>query len=309
MLSPSRLAPVSFRRLSRTISSSSCLRTVRRASAMAPTDPPAASATTAAQTTTTTRSADATPNPNRPAASASAADLPSDRRPLVISGPSGVGKGTLIKRLFAAHPGSFALSVSHTTRAPRPGERHGVDYYYVEGGPEAFAELAQRDGGRFFLESARFGSNCYGTSRQTVAEQSAGGRVVVLDIEMEGVKQIQASGGLNARYVFVKPPSFAALEARLRGRGTEDEAAVARRLDQARRELAWADSSSSEKSSGESDGSGSGGDNNNDKRKRPHDAVLVNDDLDAAFAELEAYVYEGRLPTSSASSASASDAQ
>lgn len=110
----------------------------------------------------------------------SAIALPQDRRPVVISGPSGVGKGTLFKKLFDAHKDCFALSVSHTTRKPRAGEAHGVDYYYVS--PEEFEALVQADG---FVEHAKFGSNRYGTSKQTIADQTAKGRVVVLDIEME----------------------------------------------------------------------------------------------------------------------------
>ncbi len=106
--------------------------------------------------------------------------LPADRRPLVISGPSGVGKGTLIRRLFESHPDTFTLSVSHTTRAPRPGEAHGVDYFYIE--MAEFEDLIAADG---FVEHARFGSNRYGTSKATIEEQTAKGKVVVLDIEME----------------------------------------------------------------------------------------------------------------------------
>lgn len=98
----------------------------------------------------------------------------------MISGPSGVGKGTLFKRLFDLHPECFALSVSHTTRSPRAGEAHGVDYYYVS--PDEFEALVKADG---FVEHAKFGSNRYGTSKQTIADQTAKGRVVVLDIEME----------------------------------------------------------------------------------------------------------------------------
>ncbi|KAK8086525.1 guanylate kinase [Apiospora phragmitis] len=187
---------------------------------------------------------------------------PTDRRPLVISGPSGVGKGTLYNRLFAAHPDTFTLSVSHTTRAPRAGEEHGTHYFFV---PMAeFEELIAKDG---FVEHAKFGSNRYGTSKKTIEEQTAKGRVVVLDIEMEGVKQIKASG-INARYVFIKPPSFEALEQRLRGRGTETEEAVGKRLAQAKVELEYADTPG------------------------VHDIQIVNDDLDKAYKELEDYVYK-----------------
>ncbi|KAI0203144.1 guanylate kinase [Astrocystis sublimbata] len=188
--------------------------------------------------------------------------LPTDRRPLVISGPSGVGKGTLIRRLFDSHPETFTLSVSHTTRAPRPGEAHGVDYFYV---PMAeFEDLIAADG---FVEHAQFGSNRYGTSKATIEEQTAKGKVVVLDIEMEGVKQIRNSS-IDARFVFVKPPAFEALEQRLRGRGTEDEGSIAKRLAQARKELEYADTPG------------------------VHDIIIVNDELDAAYKTLEDYVYK-----------------
>ncbi|GAW15824.1 hypothetical protein ANO14919_052460 [Xylariales sp. No.14919] len=188
--------------------------------------------------------------------------LPPDRRPLVISGPSGVGKGTLMERLFKSHPDTFALSVSHTTRAPRPGEAHGVNYFYVK--MAEFEELIAADG---FVEHAQFGSNRYGTSKATILEQTSKGQVVVLDIEMEGVKQIKKSS-IDARFVFVKPPSFEALEQRLRGRGTEDESSITKRLDQAKKELEYADTPG------------------------VHDIIIVNDNLDAAYKELEDYVYK-----------------
>ncbi|KAL8365257.1 hypothetical protein RB595_004182 [Gaeumannomyces hyphopodioides] len=185
---------------------------------------------------------------------------PADRRPLVICGPSGVGKGTLIKMLFQRHPETFTLSVSHTTRAPRPGEKDGVDYHYVT--KEAFKELIERDK---FVEHAQFGSNNYGTSKATIEEQTAKGQVVVLDIEMEGVKQVKKSS-IEARYVFVSPPSEAELEKRLRGRGTESEDSVQQRLARAKEELAWS-------------------------KTTEFDRVLVNDDLEKTFAELDEFVY------------------
>ncbi|KAI0428120.1 guanylate kinase [Xylaria sp. FL1042] len=188
--------------------------------------------------------------------------LPPDRRPLVISGPSGVGKGTLIGRLLKSHPDTFTLSVSHTTRKPRPGEAHGVDYFYVS--MAEFEDLIAADG---FVEHAQFGSNRYGTSKATIEEQTAKGKVVVLDIEMEGVKQIRKSN-IDARFVFIKPPTFEDLERRLRGRGTEDESSITKRLDQAKKELEYADTPG------------------------VHDIIIVNDDLDATYKELEEYVYK-----------------
>lgn len=119
--------------------------------------------------------------------------LPPDRRPIVISGPSGVGKGTLIRRLFGSHPDTFTLSVSHTTRGPRPGEAHGVDYFYVQ--MAEFEDLVAADG---FVEHAQFGSNRYGTSKATIEEQTAKGKVVVLDIEMEvGIDANARSSGIS----------------------------------------------------------------------------------------------------------------
>ncbi|KAK7422088.1 guanylate kinase [Neonectria punicea] len=195
-------------------------------------------------------------------APSSSPSLPADRRPLVISGPSGVGKGTLYKMLFDRHPETFALSVSHTTRAPRPGEADAVDYHFVS--TPAFEDLIARDG---FVEHAKFGGNRYGTSKMTIEEQGRKGRVVVLDIEMEGVKQIKQST-ISARYVFVAPPSTAALEARLRGRGTETEVSIQKRLDQAVNELEYA------------------------KTPGVHDITIVNDDLETAYKALEDFVYK-----------------
>lgn len=160
-----------------------------------------------------------------------ASNLPTNKTPVVISGPSGVGKGTLIGLLFERHPDTFAFSVSHTTRNPRNGEQNGINYHFVT--KEAFQELKQSDG---FVESAQFGSNFYGTSKATIEEQTAKGRVVVLDIEMEGVKQIRASD-LEARFVFIAPPSEEELERRLRGRGTDAEKDILTRLAQAKKEL------------------------------------------------------------------------
>ncbi|KAF1836559.1 guanylate kinase [Decorospora gaudefroyi] len=191
---------------------------------------------------------------------------PPDRRPIVISGPSGVGKlhkGTLCQKLRDTHPNTFALTVSHTTRKPRAGEVEGETYFFVS--PSTFSTLISNDA---FVEYTFFGGNYYGTSKQTVVEQTAEGSVVVLDIEMEGVQRIKASNSIDARYVFIKPPSFEMLEARLRSRGTEKEGDVQKRLAQARVELQYADTPG------------------------VHDRIIVNDDLERAYAELEEFVYE-----------------
>ncbi|KAK4109108.1 guanylate kinase [Canariomyces notabilis] len=184
-----------------------------------------------------------------------------DSRPIVISGPSGVGKGTLYKLLFQRHPDTFTLSVSHTTRGPRPGEQDGVDYHFVT--REAFLELKAKNG---FVENAEFSGNLYGTSKATIEEQSAKGKIVVLDIEVEGVKQVRASG-FPARYVFIAPPSEEELEKRLRGRGTETEASIQKRLQRAKAELDYS------------------------KVPGVHDRIIVNDDLETAYKELEDFVF------------------
>lgn len=102
-------------------------------------------------------------------------------RPIVISGPSGSGKSTLLKRLFAAYPTHFGFSVSHTTRAPRPGEEHGIAYIFTT--KEDFLKLVDEGG---FIEHAQFGSNLYGTSVEAVRKvRDEGGRCCILDIEME----------------------------------------------------------------------------------------------------------------------------
>ncbi|KAJ5728477.1 Guanylate kinase [Penicillium malachiteum] len=181
---------------------------------------------------------------------------------LVISGPSGVGKGSLIEKLFNAHPNTFTFSVSHTTRKPRAGEVDGKSYFFVS--QEEFETLKSEGG---FVESAKFGSNSYGTSHRTIAEQTAKGLIVVLDIEMNGVRQIKENPNIEPRYVFIQPPSMQALESRLRGRGTENEEDIQRRLGQASAELEFANA-------------------------QVGDKIIVNDDLETAYQELEAFVFQ-----------------
>ena len=200
-------------------------------------------------------------------------------RPLVISGPSGVGKGTLIRMLFDHNPGRFAFSVSHTTRQPRPTETNGIHYHFVSGA--AFDDLIAQDG---FIEWAKFGPNRYGTSKAALMQpqqqqqeqqseqpdtvaSNASDKTIVLDIEMEGVKQVKKSG-IPARFVFIAPPSYEVLEERLRARGTEQEASIVERLKQARNEMDFA------------------------QQKDVHDITIVNDDLDKAYKELESFVFQ-----------------
>ncbi len=153
----------------------------------------------------------------------------------VVVGPSGVGKGTVIRELLARHPEVW-LSISATTRAPRPGEVDGVHYTFVSD-PE-FDDLVASGG---MLEWAEvFGMNRYGTPRAPVEEHLAGGSDVLLELDLAGARQVRHTAP-DALQVFIAPPSFAELEERLRGRGTETSEARERRLATAREELAAVD--------------------------------------------------------------------
>ncbi|HEV2973367.1 MAG TPA: guanylate kinase [Solirubrobacteraceae bacterium] len=152
-------------------------------------------------------------------------------RVFVITGPSGVGKGTLIRGLMERHP-ELELSVSATTRAPRPGERDGVEYHFLE--PDEFdRRVAEND----FVEHADYAGRRYGTLRSELEDRVRAGRPVVLEIEVQGARQVRAAMP-EAVQVFIAPPSLEALRTRLVGRGTDDAAEVERRLRVAERELA-----------------------------------------------------------------------
>ncbi len=173
-------------------------------------------------------------------------------RLVVLSGPSGVGKGTVVAAARSLRPGLW-VSVSATTRAPRPGEVDGQAYHFWTA--EQFASTIAAGG---FLEWAQFAGNRYGTPLAPVQARLDAGESVLLEIELQGARQVKAAMP-GALMVFLSPPSAAELEARLRGRGTEDEAAIARRLARARDELAAA---------------------------AEFDAVIVNDDVARAAAQL-----------------------
>jgi guanylate kinase len=149
----------------------------------------------------------------------------------VLSGPSGVGKTTLAAQVRKAHPEVW-LSVSATTRKPRPGEVDGVDYFFYD--RFAFEDLVTKGE---FLEHAEYAGNLYGTPRHAVEERLDAGQPVLLEIELQGARQIRAAMPA-ARLVFLAPPSWEVLEGRLRGRGTEPDEVIAKRLATGRIELA-----------------------------------------------------------------------
>jgi guanylate kinase len=174
----------------------------------------------------------------------------------VITGPSGVGKGTLIRTLLERLP-ELELSVSATTRAPRPGEEDGVDYHFLDD-----ADFDRRVLESDFLEHADYSGRRYGTLRSELERRLADGASVVLEIEVQGARQVKEKMP-DATRIFIAPPSEEALRTRLVGRGTDDEVQRERRLATAKEELAAQDE---------------------------FDIVVINDRLEDAAQELEQIV-------------------
>ena len=178
-------------------------------------------------------------------------------RPIVITGPSGVGKGTLIARLQKEFPDAFGFSVSHTTRMPRAGEENGVHYNFTT--REVMEPMVARGE---FLESADVHGNMYGTSFSAVRSVAALGRSCILDIDVQGAASCRRARFDVAAYVFVAPPSTEELLSRLRGRGTETEDKIQKRVANASAEIASASA-------------------------MWWDAWVLNDDLDRAYEPLK----------------------
>mmetsp|Transcript_44302 Transcript_44302/g.104874 ORF Transcript_44302/g.104874 Transcript_44302/m.104874 type:complete len:648 (-) Transcript_44302:93-2036(-) len=156
--------------------------------------------------------------------------------PLVICGPSGVGKSVLIKFLQKVFPDKFGFSVSHTTRGPRPGEEDGVAYHFTT--KESMKADIEADK---FLESAEVHGNLYGTSKAAVESVGKAGKICVLDIDVQGAKIIKEKNFFkDIKFIFIYPPSLEELERRLRGRGTETEEKVKTRLANAFGEIEFA---------------------------------------------------------------------
>lgn len=179
---------------------------------------------------------------------------------VVLAGPSGVGKGTVRERVFEELPDA-RLSVSATTRAARPGEEAGVHYHFVDRD-----DFERRITGGELLEWAEYVGNLYGTPLREVEEEIAAGRVVFLDIEVQGALQVKQRRP-DALMIFLVPPSWEELERRLRSRGTEDESTLRQRLHTAREELA---------------------------QQERFDLVIVNDDVDRCASEVLEAIREAR---------------
>lgn len=155
---------------------------------------------------------------------------------IVISGPSGVGKGTVRKALFERPDHNLEFSISMTTRSPRVGEEHGREYFFVT--KEEFEEAIKNGN---MLEHAKFVNNYYGTPKDKVIEQLESGKEVVLEIEVQGALQVKAKMP-EAVFIFIAPPSWEALETRLTTRGTEPAEIINERLTKARNEIMLASS-------------------------------------------------------------------
>ncbi len=179
----------------------------------------------------------------------------------IVSAPSGAGKTSLVKALLERVAG-ISVSVSHTTRAPRPGERDGEDYHFVDHARfEALVAAGE------FLEHAKVFDNSYGTARATLVERLEAGEDVILEIDWQGARQVHAAFP-EAVKVFILPPSRAALEQRLRARGQDSEAVIARRMAEAVSEMRHFDE---------------------------YHYLIFNDDFATALGQLEALFRAGRL--------------
>ncbi|MBF1999227.1 MAG: guanylate kinase [Synechococcales cyanobacterium C42_A2020_086] len=176
---------------------------------------------------------------------------------IVLTGPSGVGKGTILRSLLKRHPELY-LSTSVTTRSPRPGEVNGRDYIFV-----TRAEFERMVAQGELLEWAEFAGNGYGTPRRPVEEQIRQGKWVVLEIELQGARQIRQTFP-SAFRIFILPPSLRELEYRLRHRAQDSEEAIVRRLERAKTEVNAADE---------------------------FDIQIINDDLDKALDRIEAALF------------------
>lgn len=180
---------------------------------------------------------------------------------LVISAPSGTGKTTILRPVLNRLE-NLAFSISHTTRAPRAGEKDGQDYHFVT--VEEFTKIKEANG---FLEWAEVHENFYGTSRQSVEKQLNDGVDIILDIDVQGAMQLKKQTDLTATFIFIAPPSMQELERRLSGRGTETPASLKTRLGNAANEM---------------------------RQATEYDYIILNDKLDEAITTFKAIVIAQR---------------
>ncbi len=181
---------------------------------------------------------------------------------IVLSSPSGAGKTTMTRRLLAQDP-QIAMSVSVTTRSPRPGERDGEDYYFIT--KDKFAALEAEDE---LLEHARVFDNYYGTPREPVEEALADGKDIVFDIDWQGAQQLTEAAADDLVKIFILPPNMRELEQRLRTRAQDSDDVIAKRMSKSENEIShWAE----------------------------YDYVLVNENIDRAMGELLSIVTAERM--------------
>lgn len=178
---------------------------------------------------------------------------------IVVTGPSGVGKGTLLQKLLERYPDRILFSISATTRSPRTGEEHGREYFFWDR-----AEFEQKRDAGEFLEWAEYAGNLYGTPRKPIDQAIALGQIVLLEIELEGARQV-AQSFPSAKRIFIAPPSMEVLESRLRARSTDSDEQIIKRLHHAKLEIAAADE---------------------------FDITIINDDLEIALQQLESAMFD-----------------
>ena len=187
-------------------------------------------------------------------------------KPIVICGPSGVGKSTIIKRLMIELPNIFGFSVSHTTRKPRDGEIEGINYHFI-----SKKDFLQRKKQGDFIETAEFSGNLYATSKMAIQSIQDKGQICILDLEMNGVRQIKESlQEIEPCYIFIRPPSIEDLEKRLKERKSETNESLEKRLNAAKVDLEFVANSNM------------------------FDIVIVNDEIDTATEQLKVFILGDR---------------
>lgn len=184
------------------------------------------------------------------------------QQPIVICGPSGTGKSTLLKRLLLENKDKLTFTISHTTRKPRKGEQNGKEYHFI-----SREEMERMISDNEFIEHTQFSDNYYGTSKRAVRDALKTGKIFILEVDIEGVKALSSIEEFKPVFVFIKPPSKQLLVERLSSRGTESAEALKRRLDRADEELKFAESGAVQ-----------------------FDLVLVNDDLDETYEKLRKFL-------------------